>query len=370
MPSGRANNFDVLRLAAATAVLVSHCFGLVGQPEPKFPLTDRSLGDVAVLVFFAISGFLITRSWLGEPRLLPFAGKRLLRIMPALIVAVAVTSYVLGPLATSRGTGSYVTSAAPMHYVVGNTFMLSQYTPTGHWTTNALPPNSVPGVFEHNPLPYANGSLWTLQVEVWAYAFVALGGLLLLRWRPSTRSFWLTAAFGVVVAATIKTGGSTTYPLFLCFAGGAALYLLRARIPLRTGLFLAAGAAWIASDQLPVLGHNLVAAVTLPYMVIFLAFRGIGGLRPLTRVGDVSYGIYVYAWPAQQTVIQLTGTRDPAVVLALAGPTTYLLALGSWYLIERPALRLKRRFAGSGLTSGRIAPLGSSEPAPESVVRA
>ncbi len=344
MRETRGNNFDVLRLLAASAVLISHCFGMLDHAEPGFPLSHQPIGDVAVLVFFGISGYLITQSWLREPHFVPFAAKRLLRIMPALCIAVLVTAYVLGPLVSSQDAGDYLTSRTPVHYVVGNTLLLSEFTPPGHWLTAVLPPH-LPGVFRDTPLPYANGSLWTLTVEIWAYLFVAVGGLLFLRWRSSARSIWPCLALALGIGVTVKAGGATTYPLFLCFAGGASLYRLRARIPLSLPLFLAALGCFIASFHLPSIVHNVVAGAAIPYMVIFLAFRGLGWLRPLTKPGDVSYGIYVYAWPVQQTVIHLTGTTNPLVVLALAAPIAYLLGLVSWYLVERPALRLKRRLA-------------------------
>jgi len=58
----RDNNFDILRLLAAWAVLVSHSFALVGKAEPGHQL-NASLGSMGVLVFFAVSGLLIRRSW-------------------------------------------------------------------------------------------------------------------------------------------------------------------------------------------------------------------------------------------------------------------------------------------------------------------
>ncbi|HKN94509.1 MAG TPA: acyltransferase [Thermoleophilaceae bacterium] len=339
----------MLRLLAASAVLVDHSFGMVSHAEPRIPLTREPIGDVAVLVFFGISGYLITQSWTREPRLVAFAAKRMLRIMPALAVVVLVTAYVIGPLTSSQEAGDYLTSRAPAHNVVSHTLLISQLTPPGHWVSSARPPH-LPGVFTDTPLPYANGSLWTLSVEVWAYFFVALGGILFLRWRNSVWRIWPCLLLALGIAVTVRSGGGTTYPLFLCFAGGAALFWLRDRIPLSWPLALTAAATWIASYQLPLAAHNLVAGAAVPYLVIFFAFRGLGWLRPLTKPGDLSYGIYVWAWPVQQMVIHLTGTRDPFVVLAVAAPITYLLGLASWHAIERPALRLKRRLPQAGVS--------------------
>ena len=97
-PPGRQNSFDLLRLVAAVMVLISHSFPLVGEAEPE--LAGVSLGGFGVIVFFAISGYLVTRSWAYDQRLTAFAAKRGLRLLPALAVCVLVTAYVIGPVAT------------------------------------------------------------------------------------------------------------------------------------------------------------------------------------------------------------------------------------------------------------------------------
>jgi peptidoglycan/LPS O-acetylase OafA/YrhL len=73
----RDNNFDVLRLFAAGLVLLSHSFALTGRHEPLAPHT---LGTVGVEIFFVVSGFLVTRSWLGDPSFRSFIGKPIRRI--------------------------------------------------------------------------------------------------------------------------------------------------------------------------------------------------------------------------------------------------------------------------------------------------
>src|SRR6185312_8540842 len=96
--SSRRNNFDVLRLAGALMVLVSHCYALTGRVEPLATLTGQTLGDLGVTVFFAISGFLIAKSWVDDPALVRFVIKRGLRLLPALIVAVILTALIVGPI--------------------------------------------------------------------------------------------------------------------------------------------------------------------------------------------------------------------------------------------------------------------------------
>lgn len=105
-------------------------------------------------------------------------------------------------------------------------------------------------------------------------------------------------------------------------------------------------AVWLVSYQLPLAAHVVLIAVSLPYIVLFLGFRWLGRLRWLTAPGDVSYGMYIYAFPVEQTVVwAFDGNISPVGVVALALPVTYLLALASWRFIERPALSLKRWLA-------------------------
>jgi peptidoglycan/LPS O-acetylase OafA/YrhL len=356
--ANRDNNFDVLRLAAATMVLVGHAYFLAGDPELKLPFNHELLGDVGVLIFFAISGLLVTRSWLNEPRTVAFVVKRALRLMPALVVSLALTAYVLGPLVTSLPKTEYLSSTAPAKYVIGQSLMLTDHTIQGRF---AHPSESLPGVFQSNPFPFFNGSLWSLSVEITAYGLVLLAGLLFLV--AATRGSRALAGLVFVGAAATAfwVCGDWAYEPFAAFAGGALLYLLRDRLRLNVWLFVGALAAWYVSYRLPLLLEAFVIGLTLPYAVTYLGFRGLQGLRFLTRPGDVSYGLYIYAWPVSQLVIHVTGTRNPGVVIALGGAITYALAFASWRIIERPALAFKSRLAK---TSVSRTPEGRHSPGP------
>src|SRR6478736_9794871 len=154
--SDRDNNFDVLRLLAAWAVLVSHSFALVGEAEPLHQF-NASLGNVGVLVFFAVSGLLIRRSWEYDPSPRDFWAKRALRLLPALATVGVLTAFVLGPLVTAASLTTYFTSWETWVYPFRVAFLL----PFGA---------TLPGVFDDNVYAGAvNGPLWSLPVEVFAY---------------------------------------------------------------------------------------------------------------------------------------------------------------------------------------------------------
>ena len=147
--ASRDNVFDVLRLAAAMAVLFSHCYPLTGRDEPVLGVTGETLGDIGVSVFFAISGFLVTRSFMLDSRPRAFAAKRALRLLPALIVCVWLLALVLGPLTTTLPLSDYLTTPQTWIYPLRSSLLV---TFAGH----------LPGVFGSNPLPDAvDGSLWT-----------------------------------------------------------------------------------------------------------------------------------------------------------------------------------------------------------------
>lgn len=90
LSAGHDNNFNLLRMLAATGVLVSHAYPIslgAGAVEPlESLLKGTSLGGICVMIFFAISGFFISRSFAGKSSLKSFLRARALRLFPALAV--------------------------------------------------------------------------------------------------------------------------------------------------------------------------------------------------------------------------------------------------------------------------------------------
>jgi peptidoglycan/LPS O-acetylase OafA/YrhL len=340
----RDNNFDVLRLVAATLVLVSHCFPLTGHEEPFSALTGVTMGEVGVVMFFAMSGFLIAKSWIDEPHPGRYFLKRGLRLLPALAVAVAFTTLVIGPLFTTLPLSDYLTDVETWFYLVRASLLVTIA-------------GQLPGVFDGNVYPEAvNGSLWTLPLEAGCYVMVCVLGLIGLLQRRAV----LAAAAAVALLAisplspvsssvAVTAGGNLTSVIELvsAFLVGALLYGMRDRLRITWLAPAALGLVWVVS------WNSAWATVTtvlfLATFVIVFAFRTPASLRRLTAPGDVSYGIYVYAFPVQQSIASLWGPGlEPGVMLALAFPATYALALLSWRLVERPALR-RKRYRGAGI---------------------
>jgi len=337
---------DGLRAIAVLAVVAYHA----GLPV--------SAGFVGVDVFFVISGYLITRllhdevQTTGRIDFWAFYARRARRILPALVLTVVLSAFVLGPLVSALSTGSYLRSSVPAHYVVDNVLAVSTADVVGDLAFR------LPGVFTTNETSVVNGSLWTLPVEIRAYLLIlvlGITGLLL-------RRLWVVVAAGLVLLALPASAAGWTGvgrlvefrdshpdPLLLAIFGvGALLYVQRGRVPLRLPLAAAALAAWALATwglegAQPL--ANVLVALAVPYLVIFAAYEAPRRVRGLTRPGDVSYGVYLLAFPVGQTIVYLAG-RDalgPLALLVIAFPVTYLLALLSWRVIEQPALSLKRR---------------------------
>jgi peptidoglycan/LPS O-acetylase OafA/YrhL len=342
---GRDNAFDVLRLGAATLVLVSHSFALAGRGEPM--LGQRSLGALGVQVFFAISGFLVVMSWSSQPRLRPFLVKRGLRILPALTVTVLLSALVLGLLVSDRPALAYLQSPETLAYAPANVLAVA----SGGLLHGLA--YDLPGVFAGNPRGSVNGSLWTLPIEVQAYFLVALTGLVGLQRRlmPAVAALGAAGAAaaaagalaGLPVLGAVLTAREEALQLLAIFSVGSLLFLHRERVPVRVDLAAAALAAWLASMVVAGAAEIVVGTLAIPYLVLVLAFRSSSRLRWLTRPGDVSYGLYLLAFPVQQTLLHLLPglARAPLALFAAALPITYALSFASWRLVERPALRLK-----------------------------
>lgn len=324
-PPPRADNFDALRIAAAGAVMLSHGYTLSGRgDEPLFALSGgrASIGDAAVLTFFAVSGHLIAGSYLRRAEPVAFVRARALRLLPGLAAVLVLTAFALGPAVSRLPLGAYLSERSPYGYVVLNLALQPRY--------------RLPGVFEGLPYPGAvNGSLWTLGPEVACYAAVlALGASGALR-RPAL----LAAVAGLALAGSLGHGPRLGVVDFAtAFAAGSLTRLWPALL----------GGPALAGAGLAVLAFALGGA---PFALLDVAGAllvvGLGASRRvrlprLAGRGDVSYGVYIWAFPMQQLAeLVLRGAGGPAANLALAGPTTLALAYASWHLVERPCLRLK-----------------------------
>ncbi len=87
--------------------------------------------------------------------------------------------------------------------------------------------------------------------------------------------------------------------------------------------------------------------LALGYVVLWLALVPGGVLRLYNRLGDYSYGFYLWQFPIQQCIVLARPQiRQPELLLASL-PAALALAVVSWHLVEAPALALKDRATGA-----------------------
>lgn len=333
----RDNNTKLLRHAAALAVVAFHSFALTNHfvQEPLWRVfPETNLGLLGVQIFFVLSGFLITQSWMANPRLRIFAVARILRIYPALFAATFFTILLAGYSSTLPWT-EFLRSPQTRHYLL--------HTASAIDVTELLP-----GAFTTNPYPRAaNGSLWTLPVELRLYAVIAVAGIVGLLRRCRLWAI-VIVAITVVLAVRpdsipIRLRNDSVLSLASLFVLASAAYSMRSRILILPSV---AGICVLLYVWNP-FGYvrGALALPMLVYVVLVVAYHPRLRWRTPTfnGVGDYSYGIYVYTFPIQQTVTMLWPSIDPWTLFGAALPLGVTVAAASWHWIEAPALGLKRR---------------------------
>lgn len=327
----RHNSLNALRLVLAATVLVYHAWPLGGfGPGPS--LGEWPIGYWAVSGFFAISGWLVTGSRMSTP-LGSYLLRRVLRVYPGFAVCLLITAFAFAPLSSVLAGGEYRLSDGVRHVIANAALLMTDYS-IGD-TLSRLP---YPGVW--------NGSLWSLVVEFGCYLLIGcLVSVLARRWLlPVTASLLGAITLAQVVADLLGYRPpfvlDTLAGMSAFFLAGAVGYLVRDRVPMRAGWALGAGVAWIAVLTLPL--HPALAALPVAYL-----FSWLGATLPLQRIGrrnDLSYGIYIYAFPIQQLLVS-TGWEppNPAVFAVVGILATIPFAAASWFLVERPAKRAAAR---------------------------
>ena len=356
---GRSNSFGLLRLVFASLVLVTHAFPLTGRgDDPMWVWTQgqESLAGIAVGSFFAISGYLVTRSAMSGG-VVRFAWFRALRIFPAFWACLVVTAFLIGPMLWAldgRGMGSYFSfgSASPFGYIYKNiTLVINQY---GIW--NLLQATTPYG--RTTGLSILNGSLWTLIYEFRCYLIVAallLVGVITRRRVVVpllTAGLWLVQLVHQVlpgVAARLPSGLSDPQAVWLTlvFLLAACIALYADDLPMNDWLGASAAVVWLGTLLMG--GYQVVGLVMLPYLVLWLAARLPVWFHRVGAVNDYSYGIYIYGFLAEQCLARFGASSWPLLVFLVASAAaSFVPAWVSWHLLEKHALRLKHWGPGVG----------------------
>ncbi len=342
---GRNNNFNLIRVLAASGVIYSHAYPLgLGQDvaEPlEVMLKGDNLGRLCVFIFFATSGYFIATSFDRRASFLGYLWARVLRIFPALIVMLAIMLPLVGVI---TGQGAAYWKNLPVLFV-DNALMFTDF-------GKRIPKDYV--LFPGNPLQDAfNGSLWTLRYEVLCYVGTAIAGLLgVLRSRSAALATLalVIAAYYVIPQVTGRTILHLLFYVGMPFAFGVAAYAWRAVLILDGRIVLGLLALAAALHPTPLFFPAMIAATT--YATLWLGYLDVPALKGFNRYGDYSYGIYIYAFPIQQVLVW-TGLREPHLQAPAAFVLTLICAVASWHFVEKPALDLRAWLAAKAQPAAR-----------------
>ena len=329
----RRNSLNAIRLLLAASVIVSHSL-VIGNLGPEPEAGGEHLGTWAVLGFFAVSGYLITRSRLNGQSQWSFYIARFLRIYPGFLVCLLAVAFVFAPSSLLVGSSGTFTLFDSLSYLVRNFLLYPPFiSQTNIGTT--VPNVPVPGIW--------NGSLWTLFWE--ASCYVAVGTVCYIK-NEKLRAGLIGAGFlaaSAVSAAKLEGWVPASLytlvaPLVAAFCAGALLFHFSNRVRVRPAVALS-----VALLILSIFTETASVLAPLPLAVIIMA---LGSVLPFQSIGaktDLSYGVYIYGVPVQN-ILEIGWPDLPLLpYISLSLGLTLPLAWLSFRFVEAPALALKSR---------------------------
>ncbi|WP_161492441.1 acyltransferase family protein [Brucella pituitosa] len=331
--SNHQNSFDAMRFILSSAVLFSHHFALSGYVEPKFPFLDISVGNFAVFAFFTISGFLMYGSLNRSNNFFCYFTSRILRLAPGLIVAVIITSLLLMYI-----FDNFSNLNAHLLYIRRDSFSFM-----------SEPSYFIRGVFDDRPNRGVNGSLWTLQYEFFLYIVIFLVFFLPRKALPIALIFLMSACLFGYYAHDSHRFRLGTFHLNSEFIWSNGLHFFM-------GATIAHFWRLISTYRITSLIASSCLAVVFIFVFPFAKLLGLGFLwvpflfvcmsrvaGKFSRLGDPSYGVYIYAFPIQQVMIIFIASFWLSMFSSflLTASIGYLC----WHTIEKKALAHRRTIA-------------------------
>ncbi len=334
----RVNNFDLLRIVAASQVVLGHTVGHLGIDHPwGWSLVEAFPG---VPIFFGISGFLISASFERSSSLVSYARNRVLRIYPGLWLVVTLTAVVMA------GYGFAVASAKGMFWyaaqLVGLIF--------------------TPGLLQGFGFGSYNGALWTIPIELQFYFLLPV--LYFATRRLARHRTGIFVGAFVVFTAIAFVYSAHTSPLAVNEAEAMSAKLLRYSFIPHFALFLAGvllqrfqmhTRPWVRGKALYWLAGYLAVFYALPHDTAFhytltttlltivsisVAYTIPGIAERVLRGNDISYGIYIFHGLVLNVIIE-EGASAHLWWVPAVWAITAVIAFGSWRLVEQPVLRRK-----------------------------
>ncbi len=342
VPDARRNGFGALRLLFASLVVVSHTPQMIDGNVARDPMYQLfrtiNAGEFSVNAFFLISGYLITSSFISDPR--GYILKRVLRIYPGFVVCYVLCLIIFAPLG-----GADISAVSAIGWLKSLAGLVALKSPEVH------------GAFEGLPYAALNGSMWTISYEFRCYLLAAALGYM-----GFYRSRWL---YLIMTAFLIMATFLFHFPIGDNIDHWArpihAVFGLPSET-IRLTAFFACGACFRLFPQVYD-GRVAIAAICLMVLALFVpilatpALMVLGGyvlfwvafnlewspLRTINSKEDISYGVYLYAWPVASLLLWYWRDIPILVLGSLTLIGAIILGTLSWRLVEKPFMSLKDR---------------------------
>lgn len=336
------NNFDFLRLIFALFVIVSHSYPLSGieNCDALCELTNGQMhfSYIGIKGFFIISGYLIFQSLNRSKGIIDYYWKRVLRLFPALLVVLLLT-ILLAPLVYENSAVSYLSNKTVWSYFYNNLSLYRmQY--------------AIDGVFEKNPYgPAINGSLWSICYEFTMY--IILSGLFLFRNNKTIVKVSVVTLFLSFLMLTVFFEDKLHRNLFymdvslfvnlgLFFLGGVILSVFEYDKNKNSTLINAISLLIVIISIVTEKYFSVIQFIFIPLLIIGLGIKSTKYINSVSgSVGDLSYGIYIYGFPVQQTLMYFF-KLDYINLMLYASIISVVFAYFSWHLVEKKALKFKK----------------------------
>ncbi|MFT2007680.1 acyltransferase family protein [Pontibacter sp. 13R65] len=357
----RQNNFDFIRLLLAATVVFSHSYviynGVVDdEPMWKLSKSQAAFGTLSLNFFFIISGFLIAQSWVNSTSFISYLQRRITRIYPGFMVVSLFTVFIFGAIGTWTPNAGY--AALQTYYAEINLLSLLK-------RCLLLQIPKVPVTLLDVPVQnYINGTLWSISYEFICYLIIPLLTLLgLFRKKLAPLLFFVVVlCFNIwhaqqyqqynsqgIIDSNLLPSFFSSYGkefinlehFLMFFLAGMCFYFYRNYIPkLRVLLLVSVIIMLLSINIYPLM--ELAQSVFGSYILFYFIFSDKVKLHEFSRFGDFSYGIYLYGWPVQQLVMLYLGKELTVMGLFMVSMAIVTpIAAFSWFLIEKPALKLK-----------------------------
>ncbi len=337
--SNHIKNFNLLRLLAASFVIIGHSPSVLWNKnlefDPFMKLIGFEISYFGVILFFAISGFLITQSWYSNKNWNTFLLARIARILPALIGVSFFSVFILGPIFTQIPLIDYFSNLQTYKYLLNSSIYRLYY--------------FLPAVFKENPSGMSiNSVLWTIPYEFTCYLFVLILGkinflnkwfILILFTILQIAYFFFQHITNQIVIPILAIDLQNFIPYFLYFISGMLFYLFKGLIKFNYIYFLTAFfiIILINFEFLP----DFIKIYPITYIIFYIVFSKYQ-FDPFEKTGDFSYGLYLYAFPIQQSLVSLFPNLKLIEFIILSFLCTIPFAIFSWQLIEKPCLKLHK----------------------------